>query len=290
MQDQATKLRNIARKKEGANKISSAKVLVVTSGKGGVGKSNMSTNLALAIGQYGRKVLLIDFDLGLANIDILFGIYPQYTLKDVLRGQKGLMDVVVEGPGGLLIIPASSGVEDMVNLSNTQKERLIKELGQIKDDIDLVIVDTGSGIYSDTVRMLLAANEVVIVTTPEPTAITDAYSVIKVIARYRKEPRIKLLINMCRNIADAKSTGKKITEASKRFLGVGIQDVWAVPFDYHVERSVRGQKPFVIQYPDAIVSSTIRRIAGSILSGQGRAYADSETGGVDSFFRKLVNV
>lgn len=291
MQDQASRLRNISRERGTGKRLAFAPVLAVTSGKGGVGKSNISTNLAIAMGQYGKKILLIDFDLGLANIDVLFGIYPEYTLKDVFRGTKAIKDVIIEGPGGLLIIPASSGVEEMVNLSNTQKERLINEMNILKNDIDLVLVDTGSGIYADTVRMLVAANEIVIVTTPEPTAITDAYAVTKVIAKYKKNPRINLLVNMCRNITDARNTGKKITEASKRFLGVEMKDVWAVPYDYHVESAVRAQKPFIMKYPDAVISSNIRRIAGNILSGQNRDYeANLNIGGVDNYFQKLVSL
>ena len=291
MQDQASSLREITRKRNNENRFTLARVLAVTSGKGGVGKSNMSSNLAIAICQYGKKVLLIDFDLGLANIDVLFGIYPKYTLKDVLRGTKELADVIVEGPEGLMIIPASSGVEDMVRLTISQKEKLIKDLNSLRNDIDIVVVDTGSGIYSDVIRMLIAANEIIIITTPEPTAITDAYSVIKVISRYKRYPNIKLFVNMCKNILDAKNTGKKITEAAKRFLGVEIEDVWAVPFDYHVQNAVRVQKPFVIKYPDAIISSTIKKIAGNILSSQARSYAqDEEDGGLHNYFQKLIGV
>ena len=288
MQDQASKLRNMTQKKSPGNKVALSRVLAVTSGKGGVGKSNISTNIALAMVQFGKRVLLIDFDLGLANIDILFGIYPQFSLKDVLNGKMALNDIIIEGPEGLMIIPASSGVENMVNLSYSQKERLIKEISLLKDEIDLVIVDTGSGIYSDVVRMLIAANEIVIIVTPEPTSITDAYAVIKVVSRYKKNPRIKLIINMCKNITDAKNTGKKIKEASKRFLDVDIRDIWSVPFDYHVENSVRLQKPFLIQFPDSVVSSNIRKIAGNILSMQSGMQDQDKIVGIDNFFQNLM--
>lgn len=292
MQDQASRLRNISKRRENSNQVNVSPVIAVTSGKGGVGKSNMSVNLALAMGQYGKKILLVDFDLGLANIDILFGIYPKHTLRDVFRGTKELRDIVVEVTENLMIIPASSGVEDMVNLSSAQKERLIREINLLKREIDLVVVDTGSGIYSDIVRMLVAANEIIIVTTPEPTAITDAYAVTKVLAKYKKKPRINLLVNMCKNISDARSTGKKITEAAKRFLGVEIQEVWAVPHDYHVESSVRAQKPFILKYPDAVISSNIRKIAGNILSRQNKTYSDEDVdeGGIEHYFKKLVNL
>ena len=290
MQDQASKLRDITNKRGGGNKIALSRVLAVTSGKGGVGKSNISTNLALALVQHGKKILLIDFDLGLANIDVLFGIYPQYTLKDVFRGKKELKDVIVEGPGGLMIIPASSGVEEMVNLSRSQKERLVRDVGQIKNGIDLVIIDTGSGIYSDVVRMLVAANEIIIVVTPEPTSITDAYAVVKVVSKYKKQPRIRLIVNMCKNITDAKITGKRITEASKRFLGVNIHEVFALPFDQHVSMAVRAQKPFLIQYPDTAVSATIRNIAGNLLSAQSGIRDQQDVVGIDSYFKSLMNL
>ncbi|MGR3317832.1 MAG: MinD/ParA family protein [Candidatus Anammoxibacter sp.] len=290
MQDQASKLRNISNKRVGGNKVALSRVLAVTSGKGGVGKSNISTNIAIAMAQHGKRILLIDFDLGLANIDILLGIYPQYTLKDVFRGKKELKDIIVEGPEGLMIIPASSGVEEMVNMTNSQKERLVRDVGQIKNGIDLVIVDTGSGIYSDVVRMIVAANEIVIVVTPEPTSITDAYAVVKVVSKYKKQPRIRLIVNMCRNITDAKSTGKRITEASKRFLGVDIQEVFAVPYDQHVERAVRLQKPFLIQFPDAVVSTNIRKIAGNILSVQSGISGQQDVVGIDSYFKSLMNL
>ena len=292
MQDQASKLRNITNKRIGSNKPPLSRVLAVTSGKGGVGKSNISTNIALAMVQHGKRILLMDFDLGLANIDVLFGIYPQYTLKDVFRGKKELKDIIVEGPEGLMIIPASSGVEEMVNLSNSQKERLTRDVGRIKDGIDMVIIDTGSGIYSDVVRMLVAANEILIVVTPEPTSITDAYAVIKVVSKYKKQPRIRLIVNMCRNITDATSTGKRITEASKRFLGVDIQEVFAVPFDQHVSTAFRMRKPFLLQFPNAVVSTNIRKIAGNILSAQSGVCGqqDDDVVGIDRYFQSLMNL
>ncbi|MGR3219756.1 MAG: MinD/ParA family protein [Candidatus Anammoxibacter sp.] len=291
MQDQASKLRNIAGKRARGTGVALSRVLAVTSGKGRVGKSNISTNMALAMVQHGKRILLIDFDLGLANIDVLFGIYPQYTLKDVFQGKKELKDIIVKGPGGLMIIPASSGVEEMVNLSHSQKERFARDVGRIKDGIDLVVIDTGSGIYSDVVRMLVAANEIVIIVTPEPTSITDAYAVIKVVSKYKKQPHIRLIVNMCRNINDATSTGKRITEASKRFLGVDIHEVFAVPFDHHVSSAVRLQKPFLLEFPNAIVSTNIRKIAGNILSAQFSSRdQQKDVVGIDRYFQSLMDL
>lgn len=292
MQDQASRLRNMLRERDNADNIILSRVLAVTSGKGGVGKSNMATNLAIALGRYGKKVLLIDFDLGLANIDILFGIYPKFTLRDVIFGKKELMEVVINGPEGLMIIPASSGIEEMLKLNTSQKEKLIKDMSLLKKEIDIVIIDTGSGIYSDVIRMLLAANAIMIITTPEPTAITDAYAVIKVISRYKKSPDIKLVVNMCRNINDAQNTGKKIVAAAKRFLDINIKDVWVVPYDDQVQRSVRLQKPFIIQYPEAIASVNMRRIAGNLLSGMfmSASQQQEESVGVEGYFQRLVNL
>ena len=287
MQDQASKLRDISKNRDDDDQAASSTVMAVTSGKGGVGKSNMSTNLALALVQYGKKVLLMDFDLGLANVDVLFGLYPRFTLKDVLNGKKKLKDIVIEGPEGLMIIPASSGVEEMVNLSAMQKERLIKDVRTFKNEVDIVLVDTGSGIYADVVKMLVAANEIIIIVTPEPTSITDAYAVVKVVSKYKKYPRIKLLINMCKNVTDAKTTGKKITEAAKRFLDVEISEVWAVPFDAHVAMAVRQQKPFLLQYPEVAVSSNIRKIAGNILGTQTLNHYQNGFG-IESFFQDLM--
>lgn len=292
MQDQASRLRDMLRGREGVDNIILSRVLAVTSGKGGVGKSNMATNLAIALAKYGKKVLLIDFDLGLANIDILFGIYPKFTLRDVIFGNKELMEIVIKGPEGLMIIPASSGIEEMLKLNTLQKEKLIKDMSLLKKEIDIVIVDTGSGIYSDVIRMLLAANAIMIITTPEPTAITDAYAVIKVISRYKKSSDIKLVVNMCRNINDAQNTGKKIMAAAKRFLDINIKDVWVVPYDDQVQRSVRLQKPFIIQYPDAIASANMRRIAGNLLSGifMSPSQQQEEAVGVEGYFQRLVNL
>ena len=188
------------------------RVISVGSGKGGVGKTNVVANLAYAFTRLGKKVLVLDADLGLANIDVLLGLTPKFTIQHLLNRQKSIFEVLTPGPGGMSILPASSGVLELVDLEESQKIFLLSELDQVADTVDLLLIDTGAGISSNVLYFNLAAEESIVVVTPEPTSITDAYALIKVLSTKYKKERFTILINSAQNSQEAKEAFKKCEE------------------------------------------------------------------------------
>ena len=283
MNDQAARLRNIAKRKP-VPQLLRGRTIAITSGKGGVGKTNIATNLAILLRKYNKKTLLMDVDLGLANVDVLLGIHPEYTLQHVIMGDKEIKDIIIKGPEGVMIVPASSGVEELANLTPLQRDRLINSISQLDDEIDIVIVDTAAGISSNVLSFVLAANEILIVTTPEPTAITDAYAMIKVIANYRKDPDIKLIVNMYKGREEAGRTAKKIAEVAKLFLNIEVQCLGFLPLDPNVPQSTRHQKPFVLEFPNSSASSCLNNLAALLVNNT----IEEPNLGIKNYFRRVT--
>jgi flagellar biosynthesis protein FlhG len=283
MNDQAVRLRNIAKRKP-APQLLRGRTIAITSGKGGVGKTNIATNLAILLCKYNKKTLLMDVDLGLANVDVLLGIHPEYTLQHVITGDKEIKDIILKGPEGLMIVPASSGVEELANLTSLQRERLINSLSQLDDEVDIVIVDTAAGISSNVLSFVLAANEILIVTTPEPTAITDAYAMIKVIANYRKDVDIKLIVNMYKGREEADRTARKIIEVAKLFLNIEVQNLGFLPLDPNVPQSTRHQRPFVLEFPNSSASSCLNDLAALLVNNT----IEEPKLGIKNYFQRVT--
>jgi flagellar biosynthesis protein FlhG len=239
-------------------------VIAVTGGKGGVGKSNVSINLAVCLAQMGRRVALLDADLGLANIDVLLGLRPQNTLEDVLEGRCSLMDVMLFGPGGIRIIPASSGTQRMAQLGHAEHAGLIHAFSEISSQIDVLIVDTAAGISDSVVSFVRAANEVLVVVCDEPSSITDAYALIKLLNRDFGLMRFRVLANMTRTPTEGKNLYQKLTQVTERFLDVSLQYVGAIPFDEAVRKAVQKQKAVVDMAPRSKVALAYKSLAEKV--------------------------
>jgi flagellar biosynthesis protein FlhG len=260
------------------------RVVAVSSGKGGVGKTNLTANLAVALGREGLRVCLLDADLGLANVDVVFGLSPRLSLLDVLHGAHSLADVVVDGPAGIRIIPAASGVEALTALSPAERLRLLDEVDGLSDAVDVLLVDTAAGISQNVLYFTAAATDALIVITPEPTALTDAYALMKVLAARHGRREFLVAVNMATGASDAEAAFKRLARVAERFLGVRVEYQGYVPYDDAVPRAVRTQVPVVVGAPHTPASLAFadlaRRLAGRPATGP--------TGGVQFFFRQLL--
>lgn len=239
-------------------------VLAVTGGKGGVGKTSVSINLGIALGQLGRRVVLLDADLGLANIDVLLGLAPKHNLADVLEGRCSLSDIMLEGPGGLRIIPASSGTQSMVSLSPLEHAGLIHAFSEISDELDTLIVDTAAGISDLVVSFVSAAQEVLMVVCDEPSSITDAYALIKLLNTRYGVHKVRIVASMTRGGEEGRALFNKLSKVCDRFLDVTLQFVGDIPFDDNVRKAIRRQKPVMLAAPQSRAALAFRDLAGKV--------------------------
>jgi len=237
------------------------RVIAITGGKGGVGKTNISVNLAVAWAELGRKVMLLDADLGLANIDVVLGLHPEYDLSHVMRGERTLSEVIVEGPSGISVVPASSGVQAMAELSEAEHAGLIRAFSDIGQDLDVLIIDTAAGISDTVVSFSRAAQEILVVVCDEPASITDAYAMIKLLNREYGVERFRVLANMVRNAQEGQELYKKISRVTDRYLDVMLTYTGSVPFDEQLRKAVKAQKPVVQAYPRSQSAQTFKNLA-----------------------------
>lgn len=260
-------------------------VFAVTGGKGGVGKTNVSVNLGLALTQMERRVTLLDADLGLANVDVLLGLKPRHTLKDVLDGNCSMRDVVVNGPLDLKVVPAASGLQEMVKLGAREHSGLISAFSDIAHNMDVLIIDTAAGISNDVVSFLCAAQEVVVVVCNEPTSITDAYALIKILNQQYGICRVRVVANMVRNEADGEAVFTKLQNVTDRFLNVMLLYAGSIPQDDHLRRAVQKQRAVLDLYPEAKSSRSFRKLALALDSWP---IPSSPTGHLEFFVEQLV--
>jgi flagellar biosynthesis protein FlhG len=238
----------------------------VTSGKGGVGKSTLSLNLGIALAAEGKRVLLIDADLGLANIDILLGISPPHNLQDLLRGRASAFDVIVEGPEGLSILPSASGIGESEAWRAEDGVRLSEELGRLERAFDMILIDTGAGISSKVTDFVLSADRAFVVATPEPTSIADAYAMVKVTSGERPGLPIGLIVNRAKSPREAHELHAKFEEIVSRFLNLSVDRIGFVSEDREVEQSTRSQHPVVLSSPQSEAARCIRKIGTELVS------------------------
>lgn len=267
MNDQATTLRQMTAPEAtipatvSQTQSQRSRTIAITGGKGGVGKSNIAVNVALELAMAGWRVSLLDADLALANADVLLGVNPQFHLGHVLSGERTLEEVVIETEHGLRLIPGGSGVEDLANLSRAQQQRLIAELLAMENDVDFMIIDTSAGIGHNVTSVLTAASQVVIVTTPDPTAVVDAYATIKVLHGRSPEKPISIVVNDVVGIGDADQIFGQLQAAARKFLQHPVEHLGSVPRDPELADAVRAQVPVVDYAPDTPASRSLRLIA-----------------------------
>ena len=226
-----------------------AQVISITSGKGGVGKTNVTINLAYALASLGRKVFILDADLGLANIDVLLNISPPYNIEHVLSGEKNINDIVVQGPAGIRILPASSGLSELAELSRDEQVKLFRKLGEIDQSMDYLLVDTGAGIASNVLRFNATSDEIILIVTPEPTSMTDAYSVIKILATKYHVRQFNLITNAVESPKEAKAVFERLHKVVHDFLQIKLNYLGFVLKDPMLTKAVRMQKPLLEIYP-----------------------------------------
>ncbi|MCZ6800509.1 MAG: MinD/ParA family protein [Nitrospirae bacterium] len=260
--DQASGLRAIA---ESIRKVEvNVQVIAVSSGKGGVGKTNVVANLAVASAQQGRRVMIMDADLALGNLDVLLGLNPSFTLEDVLQGHRELAEVIVNGPQGVKILPATSGAQDLTALTNDQQIRLQQGFVELANPPDLLLIDCAAGISSNVLYFSLVANETIVVVTPEPTSLTDAYALIKVLSTRYQQKRFRILTNMSKNAKEGRDVFRKLTKVTDRFLNISLDWAGLIPFDENLPLSVCQQKAVVEAFPKSASSRSFAEVSTRI--------------------------
>ncbi|ADQ39979.1 cobyrinic acid ac-diamide synthase [Caldicellulosiruptor acetigenus I77R1B] len=292
MRDQAQGLRNLVRKAGIEANIpvyqgAPSKVVTITSGKGGVGKTNLTVNLAIALKKIDKRVLIIDADLGLSNVEVLLGISPKYNVKDVLEGKKDIFSIVEEGPLGIKFISGGSGIVDLANLDEERLLRLIECAQLINRSFDIVLIDTGAGISRNVMEFVMMSDEVIVITTPEPTSITDAYAIIKAIITRDFDHKINLLINRVNGIKEAEEIFFRLNGVIKRFLQREVEYIGYIEENSIVSKSVIKQVPFMISYEKSNISRQVENVAMKLVMSS-ESVEEKNRGGFSRFIDSII--
>ena len=261
------------------------KVISVTGGKGGVGKSNLSLNLAISMAMEGNRVMLLDADLGLANIDVMLGLQVKRNLSHVIKGECELVDIVIKGPEGISIVPAASGTQSMASLSEMEHVGLIRAFSSLSEQVDTLIIDTAAGISDNVISFTLASQEVVVVVCDEPTSITDAYALMKILNCEHDIYKFRILANMVRSPQEGKNVFAKLSAVTERFLDATLDYMGSVPFDENVRNATKKQKALVQLFPRSPASVAIRQIAKKMHDWPKPI---SASGNIEFFMERLV--
>ncbi len=290
--DQAENLRNIIKKQEIASNAKTARVITVTSGKGGVGKTSISVNLAIQLQRLGKKVIVLDADFGLANIEIMLGIRPKYNLYDLMFKGKDIQDIITYGPEHIGFISGGSGINEMANLSRDQVFQLVQKLDELDRQADVIIVDTGAGIGDSVLEFVAASSEVLLVATPEPTSITDAYALLKSLNRsssYRPgKTLVKLIANQVRDNKDADGLFDKLGMVINKFLNIEIEYMGAVPYDASMQKAIMRQQPVSVASPNSLAAKRIEYIARTLENME--EDSSSSTPGIMQLFSSVIRM
>ena len=280
MLDQAENLRRLANKDNSKKK---AKIITITSGKGGVGKSNFVVNMGITLHKKGKKVLIFDADIGMGNDDVLMGVLPRYNVFDLLEG-KDINEVVVEGPYGINLLPGGSGINYIENLEEKERLAFIEKLTSL-DEYDYIFIDTGAGINKNVLAFIACSEETIVITTPEPTSLTDAYSLIKATDHFKLTDTANVIVNRAFSIKDGEETYNKLKRAVDKFLTIKINYLGSISEDRKLVDGVRAQVPFTILYPKCDASRSIERISNKLIGD-----ASVENMGAEGLFKKLFSL
>ncbi len=285
--DQAEQLRKMMQQSESKPK---ARVITVTSGKGGVGKTSISINLAIQLTRMGKRVVVFDADFGLANIEVMLGVRPQYNLADMMFRGKDLADIITQGEEGISFISGGSGIQELASMNREQVMFLTSRLIALDKYADVIIVDTGAGISDSVLEFVLASTEVLLVATPEPTSITDAYALLKALNRkeefVKEHTSIKMISNRVKNDAEGQNVYEKMSVVSEKFLNIPITYLGPVPMDEQISKAVMRQKPVSVINPDAPSSKAIKQIAEKLLELETEEISDKR--GMFQLFSNLI--
>lgn len=293
MWDQAEKLRkmvkNVQDKPQSAvikANHTKARVITVTSGKGGVGKTNFTVNLALAFAKLGKKIAVIDADLGMGNVDVVLGCSNRYNILHLLEGNFSLKDIITDGPLGIKFMSGGSGMHKLANLTNLQLTHIINQISLLDDWAEIILIDTGAGINQSVMNFVIAADEVIIITTPEPTSITDAYAMMKTFVSHRGTGILNLVINRVIEVNEGIIAADKLTKVALNFLGLSLTHLGTVSEDVNLIRAVKKQIPLLLAYPNTASARCIEQIAHRILYGE----IIKKNSGIKGFFDSLVGL
>ena len=290
MLDQAQRLRQLAQKDKSDRedidlKSQRPRIITVTSGKGGVGKSNFVVNTAIALQKMGKKVLVFDADMGMGNDDVLMGFLPRHNVFDVILGNKSIEEVVIEGPYGVKLLPGGSGVTRIEEVTEKQREDFIEKLSSL-NNLDYIIMDTGAGINRTVLGFVACCQELIIIITPEPTSLTDAYSLVKAVSHFKIKDSAKVIVNRIIENKEGEFTFNKFNSAVKKFLNVELEYLGSISDDKRLVQAVRKQEPFVISYPNSAVAKDINNIADKIIGLE----VNKKGSSVQDLFRKIFNI
>ncbi|OHB61099.1 MAG: hypothetical protein A2167_08925 [Planctomycetes bacterium RBG_13_46_10] len=259
------------------------KVIAIASGKGGVGKTNIAANLAICLAALGKRVVLLDADFGLANLDIILGINSKYNLSHFIKGCRNLDEICQPTAAGVDVICGFCGIESLAGISDFAKERILKSLETLIDNYDVIIVDTSAGIGRMVLSFCMASDHTILVTTPEPTAITDAYTVLKALTIKRYEGRVSLLVNMASSVTEGRNVYRQISSAATQFMGVELHHTGVLVRDERVSLAVKKRLPIVLEYPKCSTTRALMTIAARLSRVPVNSQAEQ------SFFKKVVN-